>query len=65
MDTLLATAEAFRFFGRPAISPSVRAEERAGQPAAGISQVLQSVLSRGSLVSSRDDGSLGSPQAGA
>ncbi|MEW6521983.1 MAG: cobalamin-dependent protein [Bacillota bacterium] len=65
VDTLRATAEAFRFFGRTTIAPSPRAEEWAAQLVEGVANVLGAVLSRGSFVAALYEGILGSPEDGA
>ena len=65
MDTLRATHEAFRFFGRAGIQPTPRAREWSKELIAGISKVLKDVANSGSFVQSLYRGLLGGPEDGA
>ena len=65
VDTLRATHEAFRFFGRAGIQPTPRAREWSKELIAGISKVLKDVANSGSFVQSLYRGLLGGPEDGA
>jgi methylmalonyl-CoA mutase cobalamin-binding subunit len=64
VDTLLATAEAFRFFGRASVAPTPRAQEWADELVRQIKHTLRQVGERPSLVDALYAGALGSPADG-
>ena len=65
IDTLRATQEGFRFFGRAGISPTKKAEEWSLEIVKGIEQVLKEVLQKGDIIKAMHDGLLGSREEGA
>ncbi|HSW09942.1 MAG TPA: cobalamin-dependent protein [Bacillota bacterium] len=64
VDTLLATAEAFRFLGSAKVAPTPRAREWADELVAQIKDTLRRILERPSLVDALYAGVLGSPADG-
>jgi len=64
VDTLLATAEVFRFFGNAGVAPTSRAQEWAGELVEQIKETLRRVRERESLVEALYAGILGSPVDG-
>ncbi|MDQ7795073.1 MAG: cobalamin-dependent protein [bacterium] len=65
VDTLRATAEAFRFFGSAGMAPTGRAREWAGELVEAIGRILEAVLARGTLEVALYQGLLGGPGDGA
>jgi glutamate mutase epsilon subunit len=65
IDTLRATAEAFRFFGEGGIWPTEMAERYQEQIRAGTLDVLAQVARRGDFIASLREGLLGSREEGA
>lgn len=65
VDTLKATAAAFRFFGEGGIRPTQEADKIAEQLRQGIVEVLKQVAARGDFVASLYEGDLGNKEDGA
>jgi methylmalonyl-CoA mutase cobalamin-binding domain/chain len=65
IDTLRATKEALRFFGKAGITPTQQADIYAEQIVTGIERVLDDVIAAGDFVKAIQDGCLGSREEGA
>ena len=65
VDTLRASAEVFRFFGRAKMEPTPKAREWAEELVEGIEKVLEQVAGAPSFVDALYSGLLGNPEDGA
>ncbi|MDR0467131.1 MAG: cobalamin-dependent protein [Deltaproteobacteria bacterium] len=65
VDTIRATAEAFRFFGKAKIAPTGQAKRYAAELTSGIQSVLDAALKQGDFVASLYGGVFGTREDGA